>query len=203
MVLGGADSPWVCVLSPPCRCPPSKASHPKHLQEPSWSSPITPGLQAPLHLPAAMSAQPGPSSLPADAHQPLPLLPTPCPPPAATAKPQSPEKPRNLWKKQVPNPTLPPAPRWVPVRLPAAPAGTVPTAGTCSLTHCSPPAPRSHPDAEGMDVHIPGRGVHSPPRNCTLFVAATCSLFRPPLRIWMGSISGIQPVTKSSPISAS
>lgn len=33
---------------------------------------------------------------------------------------------------------------------------------------CSPPAPHSRPDAEGMDVHVLGPGVCSPPRSCTL-----------------------------------
>lgn len=147
VVPGHTGSPQVWVLSPLCQHPPSKALHRKRLRDPSRSSPITPGLQASLHIPTAVSAQPGPSSLPAGTQQPLPLLPTPCPPAATTTEPQSPEKPRNLWKKQVPNPTLPPAPQRVPMPLPTVPAGTVPASGTCSPSHCSPEAPRSHPDA--------------------------------------------------------
>ena len=173
MVLGSAGSPLIWVLSPLCWHPPSKVSHPRRLREPSWSSPIVPGLQAPLHIPTAMSAQPGLSSLP-EGEQPLPLLPTPCPPPATTTEPQSPEKPGNLWKNQVPNPILPPAPQQVPSSLPTVPAGTVPTAGTCSSTHCSPPAPRSHPDAKGMDVHVLGPGCLLASKELH-FVAATWS----------------------------
>lgn len=58
--------------------PSSKASQPRSLQEPSWSSPITPGLRIPLHIPTATSAQPEPHSLTTGTEQPLPHLPIPC-----------------------------------------------------------------------------------------------------------------------------
>lgn len=57
-----------------------------------------------------------------------------CPLPAATTKPQSPEKPRKVWKKRVPHRTLPPAPWQEPMPLPAVPAGAVPATGTHSPT---------------------------------------------------------------------
>lgn len=182
MVPGGAGSPRGWVLSLTYGSPPSKMSHPKCLQEPFWSFPITPGLQALLHIAAAVPAQPGPSSLPPGTQQPLPLLPTPCPPPATTAEPRKAEKPLEKAGPKphlahqhpggCPSPCLQPRLGPSPLQgmtapcqpLAATPAGTVPTAGN----HCSLPAPRSRPSAEGMEVHVLGPGVCSPPRSCTL-----------------------------------
>lgn len=145
-MLGVVGSPQNSVLSPPCRHSSSKLSHPKHLWEPSWTSPIAPGLQDPLRIPAAASVQPGPSSLPAGTCSHC----CSCPPPAHLLPPPlSPEKTRNLWKNQVPNPTLPPAPRQVLILLPPVPAGTVPTAENCPPTHCSPPHPHRHHRGDG------------------------------------------------------
>lgn len=161
MVLGGVGSPWVWVLSLPCRCQPSKTSHPECLWEPSRSSPTVPGLQAP---------RPHPHShiCPARAQQP------PCRQPAAAASPAHPWHHRRATEtRKAEKPLEKAGPK--PHLATSTPVGAC--SPTCSTSwdcpHCRDLfldllLPLSHADTEGMDVHILGAGIHLPQRTCTL-----------------------------------
>lgn len=105
-----------------------------------------------------------------------------CPPPATTTEPQSPEKMRTLWKSRS---QIPPR-HQLPIPMPAVPVGTVPTAGTCSLTHCSLPEPQCQGDGRAHPGTIGSACIQG---------AALCAA------VWLGNIDSAQPGPKPSCVS--
>jgi len=123
----------------------------KHPTPNASESPPAPGLQDFLHIPTAVSAQPGPSSFSAGTQQPAHLLPTSCHHHRAS-EPRKAEKP---LEKAGPKCHL----------ASSTPVGACPPAHyagwDCPRCRDLPPdllLSTSHPDTKGMDMRIPGTG---------------------------------------------